>query len=408
MDRLRKAFQQPEVIAPALRREAASLLQRLQLVMDQYVAVHERRRGGQTRVFSFDVHPSVIADLAIGWKRFDSRIVNWNISSHNWVHRKVQIAPDPVQVVNAYTWKDLDENLIDAFRAKYSRFLKTFDGFIVDYPLAFSQIYDGLERSILAVAATRYEFPYSLRSRAWHGLDKCLRKLHAEGLLTLAANNKGDRDYLRHFTDLSPVLVPSVCDYHELSWSPPATNLRVVFSRNAKVEGLITGAAGSTWTSYSGVFGQRFTWRELRQCAEIFYVPYNVSTMMLFELATAGIPVTVPSRGLLRNWRQQGLDVLAELSFFQVLDAGTQHLAIDDPNNYSSPRFYDWWLDRADFYDSNLMPNVRVVDSIAEAVLVPHPVTRYAAEDWNSMIQERNEALRLGRHRLLQAYLNQL
>jgi hypothetical protein len=45
---------------------------------------------------------------------------------------------------------------------------------------------------------------------------------------------------------------------------------------------------------------------------------------------------------------------------------GTQHLAIDDPNNYSSDLFQDWWLDRADFYDNKLMPNIQIIGEIEE------------------------------------------
>jgi len=83
-------------------------------------------------------------------------------------------------------------------------------------------------------------------------------------------------------------------------------------------------------------------------------------------LATAGVPVTVPSRNLLKQMALNYSGVLSELSYFQIRALGTQGLGIEDPNNYSSDLFYDWWLDRADFYDTKLMPNVQIIEEIEE------------------------------------------
>jgi hypothetical protein len=58
--------------------------------------------------------------------------------------------------------------------------------------------------------------------------------------------------------------------------------------------------------------------------------------------------------------------LLNDLSFHQVLGLDTTNMSSNNPANYNSPTFLDWWLERSDFYNKTLMPNVRVVDSIED------------------------------------------
>jgi hypothetical protein len=88
--------------------------------------------------------------------------------------------------------------------------------------------------------------------------------------------------------------------------------------------------------------------------------------MMLFELATLGIPVIVPSPRLVDVLIKDGYPVLSELSYFQVLGLSTFNLNDSDLNNYNSPNFYSEWLKFADFYDAKLMPNVIVIDNFSD------------------------------------------
>ena len=46
-------------------------------------------------------------------------------------------------------------------------------------------------------------------------------------------------------------------------------------------------------------------------------IPHNARTMTLFELATAGIPVTVPSARLFHEWINAEIDVLPESPSFR-------------------------------------------------------------------------------------------
>jgi len=75
-------------------------------------------------------------------------------------------------------------------------------------------------------------------------------------------------------------------------------------------------------------------------------------------------------------------------------------LADDDPSNYESEDFLDWWLERADFYDQELMPNVRIVDSLAE---LKRPGRKRA--DIQSQVEYRNSLLFEKRGELLRSFL---
>jgi hypothetical protein len=112
--------------------------------------------------------------------------------------------------------------------------------------------------------------------------------------------------------------------------------------------------------------GTPFKWSDLLQCEEVFILPQNISTMTMFELATAGVPVSVPDRAWMKQLRLEYPQLLVELSFAQLENSNTDSFHIDDPNNWKSERFIDWWLDRADFYDLDLMPNVTLISSFDE------------------------------------------
>lgn len=339
---------------------------------ERYAQRPAGRRKGILRVFNLDLHISVIADLACGLGD-NARVTSWSISGHNSITRRLFTAPDPVNVVNADTWRGLDANLVDQFQDRYGKFLRTFDGFMSCYTPAFCELYRGLNRPTLVMAATRYEAPYTDRHDDWLRLDSYLRSGVSDGSILLAANNQGDRDYIKLRTGIAVPVVPSLCDYTGMKWKPRAGN-RVVFCRSTSLVDELYRSSNGAWQSARKALGASYRWDDIARLQEVFVVPYNISTMTLFELATAGIPVSVPSPSLLMEWYGHEEGVLSELTFNQILGVPT-----DRPGTPCDPEwdgYARWWLDRADFYDSVLMPNVRLVDSLSELISTEHPWIR--------------------------------
>jgi hypothetical protein len=269
------------------------------------------------------------------------------------VFRKLIWVPDPVRGINASNWASIGPESIKEFTSHYRSFLKTFDGFIATYPPAFAQIFEEFDKPVLAVAGTRYEWPLTLNADLWSSFDAFIQKSTSSGSLILAANNLGDADYLEYSTGVTPKYVPSLCDYTGHSWDGFVSKYLVV----ARSEELITQVGKVTnnlWVDSRSVLGKNYRWSDLAKGKALFVVPYNISTMSLFELATMGVPVIVPSGNLLKSLRQEYTGVLSELSFMEMNSMDISGLEDDDPNNYLSHSYLDWWIERADFYNSKL------------------------------------------------------
>jgi hypothetical protein len=126
--------------------------------------------------------------------------------------------------------------------------------------------------------------------------------------------------------------------------------------------------------------------------------------MSLFEFATAGIEVLVPSKEFLRRLYLENDSVLSELSFYQIQGLNVENLEEHDPNNYLSINFFDWWVARADFYNSDLMPNIRLIDSFQDLLHMPS----LSKNDWQSKTEARNLVLKNHRHNLLDNFIKML
>ena len=361
----------------------------------------------RTRVFNLDLHISVIADLEVELKRRSIDLTRWSISGHNFVQRKRFASADPVRVVNARSWRQLDENMIDAFQDAYGTYLRTFDGFIACYSPTFVELFRGLDRPVLALVATRYEAPYTHDPVQWTRFNHHVRTEVNSGRLLLAANNRGDRDYCEYFTGVTPRLVPSLCDYPETSWTGSSGPM-VVKSSDANLKKQLTQESGDQWLDSDRVLRSPYSWGQLFSVGEMFTIPYNVSTMTLFELATAGVPVSVPSRRFLKQLAgTPGSEACSQLTWYQVHGSAAP-LDPGNPNNSARPDFLDWWLDRADFYDSDLMPNIREVDSIQELLEKPHPVRLRSIDAWMQLTETRNAHIARQRRSLLDEFLRMM
>ena len=95
------------------------------------------------------------------------------------------------------------------------------------------------------------------------------------------------------------------------------------------------------------------------------YIPHNISTMRLFELATAGFPVRIPSDKLLMELIKLP-GVLSELSWIQVAGKTCPDWLRDTPADPQWLYFYTWWLERADWKLLEYFPNVSFFDTFTE------------------------------------------
>lgn len=337
---------------------------KLHMAFDEHF-ISLKSRSKTPKLFNLDLHISVMRDIQQELNLKNLECLQWSISGSNRFSRSIYKISDPVDVVNSQSWNNLDEDLISLFEDRYKKFLSKFDGFIVTHTPALSQLYRSFGKPILVINSTRYEAPYTNNINNWNNLDNYLIKEVGEKKILLASNNLGDSDYLKYRTNISSQVVPSFCEYTNVTWIPGGTQ-KVIVSRSPELENFIEDVTSGEWRSFRKVMGSNYKWKQYFGIKEVLYIPYNISTMFLFELATAGIPVSVPSKKFLKVISENYSGVLSELSYFQVQGLPAEQLAKDDPNNYSSSDFQNWWLDRADFYNSDLMPNVREISDFGE------------------------------------------
>lgn len=345
-----------------------------------------RRRGD---VFNLDLHIAVISDVRTHLERRHVSLVDWTLSGHHWALGRSR---DAVAIVNERTWFSFGPRMAKRFRRVYGSYLRSFQAFVATYPPAFALLYDGLDKPTLAIAATRYEWPFTHFEPHWDWLDERLRAGVNAGWLTLAANNRADADYLKHYTGLDAVYIPSACSYTGLTYT--GTRPAAVICTGDALATSIASRLRQEAVPLRAGLGPRYSWSDLYEHRALVFIPYNVSIMALFEHYTACAPIYVPNREFLKDlMAKYPADVLASLSFCQVTGKPPARRPEGlDLNDVSDQRVVNWYLDRADFYDPVWMPRIRQFESWEHldhllATDDPHAISA-------EMAAERDERLR--------------
>lgn len=317
-------------------------------------------RSAPGDVFNLDLHIAVVADLRTHLERRRLSLVDWTLSGHSWVMGRSR---EPVAVVNERTWFSFGPRMARRFRRVYGAYLRSFRGFAATYPPGFSLLYEGLGKPTLAIAATRYEWPFTHQARGWDWLDDALCDGVADGWLTLVANNRADADYIESYTGLKPAHIPSACTYPELAYT--GTRPTVVICTGEELAYQIADRIQHDAIPLRRRLATRYSQEELYEHKALVVLPYNISTMALFEHYTACVPLYVPNRAFLKTlMRDHPSEVLSSISFSQVTGrSAAPRPGRIDLNDIRDESIVDWYLDRADFYDAEWMPHVRQFES---------------------------------------------
>ena len=358
----------------------------------------------KVRLFNLDLHTSPIADLRIGLRNCGVKLISWNLSGNNRNFRRFFKIKDPVYPFSSKIWTEYVELDFDKFRKRYAFFLSRFDGFVVCFPPAFAEIFVSFGKPVLVNIGTRYEAPYTRQPERWESLNQTLASGISSGQIKVIANNVADADYLNHFTGISPTVLPALCDYTGVKWRGNH-NVNVLFCRNTNLANKIVAESQGFIVTEKDYLGQNWKYKSLAELNSVTVIPYNISTMSLFELASAGIPVRIPSPSLMIELYLEFAGILNEVSFLGAW--GIELASTDDQlQNYQDVENLKWWLDRADFYQSELMPNVQVCETFFELTSIlptSHEFSQYMSE-----IDARNSRLSNHRNQVLMEFLEKI
>jgi hypothetical protein len=331
--------------------------------------------------FNIDLHISVIADVRRILGDLGHPVTDWTLSGHAWVFGRQR---DPVDVITHQNWQSLEQAMCDAFYERYRDELSGYDGFIVTHTPSFALLYERFGKPIIVIASTRYEHPFSGDAGRWSHFNEALQRLRERGFLVPLANNRYDAAYAKAFTGFDWPVIPSLCEYVEA----PATLTQQTYVSFGDYQGLANASPlliGKAAVRRPPSLGKRilrrltgrqttpgYSWQDLAAHRGAVHVPYNASTMSLFEQSTSNLPLFFPTPAYLRQLfvEDGGRTVLSQLSHNQYLGlppkSAIAPLSGSDPNDFRDVDNVMEWVSLADFYDPANMPHITYFGSTEE------------------------------------------
>jgi hypothetical protein len=311
------------------------------------------------KLFNLDCHISVIADLKQILENLGHEVESWSVSGHNWVFDR---EPTKVDIVNPNTWMNLDESMCDQFYERYKHELSTYDAFICTYPPAFSMLYKRFQKPIILQIPIRYEVPFHNNVEKWNNFNQYLRDGIDSGFIFPVANSEYDKKYFEFFVNRECQLIPNICEYTNTTYKPEFekflyySRLPVTFNGDFIIDKSSLG---------------RYKFSDITKFKGIIMIPYNCSTMSIFEYYTSNIPLFVPSKSfMIELYSNFSNYVLSELTWNKTFNLSPSSV-IDcdrenDPNSYNNIDIMRRWIEFSDFYNEDWMPFITYFDSLEE------------------------------------------
>jgi hypothetical protein len=223
------------------------------------------------------------------------------------------------------------------------------------------------------VAPIRYELGADYSAELWEDFNEWIIDRCGEGRLILAANSKYDCEYIKCFTGIEPLHLPSLCEYTGIKYLP--TQDKFLYFAPGEVED--TELRKLMVRKYD-VLPAGHPWQAIGAFKGIIHFPYNVSVMSICEQYTANIPLFFPSIKFLMELYEQGIDVLKQMSIVSTDSKKPGSLVSFrgryDPNDYKDIVSVRHWLLSADYYDKDWMPHIQYFSSIEHLEYLLHTV----------------------------------
>ena len=343
------------------------------------------------KFFNIDMHASVIKDIQTIFSNLGHQVDDWSISGHHWVMGKNKaniVFNDGTKLLGG----NVSQETCDKFYDTFKETLDKYDGFICCYPVEFALLYEKWNKPIIVINCVRYEHPNTRAPLIWKRLNKCLKTQSENKNLWYVCNNKGDQFYIKYYTGIDGIWIPSLCDYishkytgtinqaslvnpriRETSFSNRTsetariketgffdrTKSQYIYSDRSYMEGLPNNLVKSLSAIRDDMW--RYSWKDLYSYKGIIHVPYHNGSMSIFEQYTANVPLFFPSKKFGKELFHQK-KMFDDLTFYYLYNLPEPD-DINNPNRLSNPEILNKWFDTCDFYDPENMPYVTYFDS---------------------------------------------
>ena len=288
------------------------------------------------KLFNLDLHVSVIEDIKYIFKDIygdNVEITNWSISGHNWIFKKD--TPEVIGI-NDISWMNFNEDMIELFHAAYDDYLSEFDGFIVTHTPVFSMLFEKYKKPILCINSCRFDQPFCvIKTPMKQVFLTALERMVQSKQLTIVSNNKADSMYLYNATKIISHVIPSLCLYTEAPHIPINKGFIIYGEKCIFPEHRLLVERPSN-----------YSWKDLHSYQGIVHVPYEMSTMSIFEQFWSGVPLFFPTKEFYKKCLLNDT-----MSFISIYSNSKPTL---------TERDIDIWFDQADFYT---LPYINYYDS---------------------------------------------
>ena len=251
-----------------------------------------------------------------------------------------------------------------------------YDAVITSHSIITAYRLKDLGLPLIHVNSTRFGNEWIQNSEKHGFLVQEIQKLLDSGRLTVVHNNRGDQQYFKeHFPTVSPqqeVFCPSLCEsVYRLRVSPPENQKFLIWDTRQ----VLLQEKGSPFMkklyqtlqvdSQAILLAQKQAYLPegfLDDYTAVIHIPYNISTMSIFQQTRANIPVWVPSQKLLAELWADSTEP-NELSWTVFKEGSENQSHVTSWDKVRTPETTARWASLADFYYGT-MGGVLEFDSI--------------------------------------------
>ncbi|CAF1444876.1 unnamed protein product, partial [Rotaria sordida] len=256
------------------------------------------------------------------------------------------------------------------------------NAFICFHPASMCEVFMPFNRTLIVIASTRYELG-RFSKEEWRNWNKNLQIIASNSRNVIAGNNLYDAEYIRYFTGVKAIVLPSLCAYTNASYKQVIGKPFIIASIHeknfhSKFMSMLTDSFKHLKIAVAvahlrDVYKSHYKYSQLAEHPGIIYVPYQVSVMSLFEQYRMNIPLFFPSLDLLTEWHHT-YGVVNERTWDSVsgkkknasIVSGVLDPNIPDPNNEFDLHAIRYWLKFSDFYQ---WPHIIYFNSTDELVI---------------------------------------
>lgn len=315
------------------------------------------------KIFAVDQHISVVADLRKIFTDLGHTITDWCLSGHADIMGRKR---DSVPMLDGDRWCGfVQREGWNEFYDTYKRELDKYDAFLCCYPPLFAMLYKRFNKPVIFHIPIRYEYPCQSSADDWSQWNEYLCAGIDEGQFHIAANSLYDAKYFETFVSRKCQWIPSLCEYTGARYDPRVSTW--LYYAPAAVPELRPG-----FVRKHKVLNHGHSWNSLGWFSGILHIPYNVSTMSMFEQYAAGIPIAVPTLDFaMKLYESREVRIFEQITWAgtfgrepgSVVPYGAKY----DPNAFRTMDAVRWWMQYADYYHKDALREVERFGSWEEA-----------------------------------------